>query len=154
LLFAQNLNHFLFLKKVYLSFKRQNSFNSSNKHSDLDSLTLSDTASKLSRNSTADLIKKDSHNYFDFPLEQNNNNNSNTKTQLKEICISLPLAKPNLNELNPQLDLSSSSVNNSNNNKMRAKTLIERRGSNNSLTLNITPIKKKLCITNPALKEW
>ena len=43
--------------------------------------------------------------------------NFSTLTPLKEICISLPLAKPHLSELRPQLSVES---------KMKTKTLIER----------------------------
>lgn len=51
-----------------------------------------------------------------------NNNNTTSgvgaKTPLKEISISLPIAKPSLNESKPQLSIAE--------NKMKAKTLIER----------------------------
>lgn len=66
------------------------------------------------------------------------NINSNSKTHL---CLSMPLAKPHLNELKPQLSIDS---------KMKTKSLIERRGSSNSLTLTLNPSKKKLQITNPS----
>lgn len=41
----------------------------------------------------------------------------NMKTPLKEICISIPVAKPSLNESKPQLSIDT---------KMKAKTLFER----------------------------
>ena len=43
---------------------------------------------------------------------------STSKMPLREICISLPSAKPSLNETKPQLSIDSA--------KMKAKTLIER----------------------------
>lgn len=50
------------------------------------------------------------------------------------VCINLPIAKPSLSDSKPQLSIES---------KMKAKTLFERRGSNNSLTLTINPVIKK-----------
>lgn len=57
------------------------------------------------------------------------------------LCLSMPLAKPTLNELKPQLSIES---------KMKTKSLIERRGSNNSLTLTLNTNKKKTQILNPS----
>ena len=44
-------------------------------------------------------------------------NSSSHKAPLREICLSIPLAKPNLNELKPQLSIDT---------KMKTKSLIER----------------------------
>lgn len=57
------------------------------------------------------------------------------------LCLSMPLAKPTLSELKPQLSIES---------KIKAKSLIERRGSNNSLTLTLSTNKKKTQILNPS----
>lgn len=70
-------------------------------------------------------------------------NTTNSKLKLKEICISMPVAKPSINELNQQLSVENKQI-------KTAKTLIERRGSNNSLTLTINPNKKKLQINSPS----
>lgn len=70
-------------------------------------------------------------------------NSTNSKLKLKEICISMPVAKPSINELNQQLSVENKQI-------KSAKTLIERRGSNNSLTLTINPNKKKLQINSPS----
>ena len=46
-------------------------------------------------------------------------NSTNSKLKLKEICISMPVAKPSLNELKPQLSIENKQI-------KSAKTLIER----------------------------
>lgn len=68
---------------------------------------------------------------------------TSNKHKLKEICIQMPVAKPSLNELKPQLSIENKQT-------KAAKTLIERRGSNNSLTLTLNPVKKKLQISSPS----
>jgi receptor-type tyrosine-protein phosphatase R len=68
---------------------------------------------------------------------------SSSLSPIKEICISLPLAKPYLSELKPQLSVDSAASK-----IMKAKTLCERRGSNNSLTLN--SLKKKVLVISPS----
>ena len=46
-------------------------------------------------------------------------NSTNSKLKLKEICISMPVAKPSINELNQQLSVENKQI-------KSAKTLIER----------------------------
>lgn len=52
-------------------------------------------------------------------ISSTSNTNSSNKLKLKEICIQMPVAKPTINELKPQLSIENKQT-------KSAKTLIER----------------------------
>ncbi|RNA37685.1 Receptor-type tyrosine- phosphatase R [Brachionus plicatilis] len=121
---------------IYCYSKQGNSYKTAS--NDLSSFTYS---SNLSTSSHSSLITNNTDSLSNTSQSTNSNSVIISKPSLKEISISLPIAKPNFNESKPQLSAES---------KMKAKTIFERRGSNNSLTLSINPMKKKLSISNPS----
>jgi hypothetical protein len=113
--------------QIYYSLKRRNSYKIQ-KLNDLATLTFANSASSSasyhhhhrasnSASSTTTSYIECIENSGSSPLV-NSNSGSSGKLPLREICISLPPAKPTLNESKPQLSIDSS--------KMKAKTLIER----------------------------
>lgn len=100
------------------------------------SVTSVDSLSVIDSNATLSTGNK-----FSFSKTPSNSTSSSNSNNQAHICLSMPLAKPSLNELKPQLSIES---------KMKTKSLIERRGSNNSLTLSLNTNKKKLQIINPS----
>ena len=133
------------LNQVDFNNNKSYSNNPSSKTSDTNSLNITISTKSLTNksdtNSDDDTVSSINSITFTSTKSNSLNNslikNSNTKAH---IYLSMPIAKPSLNELKPQLSIKS---------KMKAKTLFERRGSNNSLTLSLNSNKKKLQITTP-----
>lgn len=82
----------------------------------------------LTSNLSGSLTENSNINNTQTALLTNNNNNNttsinatiiNSKLKLKEICIAMPVAKPTLNELKPQLSIENKQI-------KTAKSLIER----------------------------
>jgi hypothetical protein len=81
----------------------------------------------LTSNLSGSLTENSNINNTQTALLTNNNNNTtsinatiiNSKLKLKEICIAMPVAKPTLNELKPQLSIENKQI-------KTAKSLIER----------------------------
>lgn len=81
----------------------------------------------LTSNLSGSLTENSNINNTQTALLTNNNNNTtsisattiNNKLKLKEICIAMPVAKPTLNELKPQLSIENKQI-------KTAKSLIER----------------------------
>ncbi|CAF0868817.1 unnamed protein product [Brachionus calyciflorus] len=133
----------LLLIMLYCYSKQRNSYKTA--PTDLATFTYS---SSLSTSSHSSLITNTDSLSTTSQSTSTNSSITIAKTPLKEISISLPIAKPTFNESKPQLSIDS---------KMKTKTLFEskslynkRRGSNNSLTLTINPIKKKLTLSSPS----
>ena len=81
----------------------------------------------LTSNLSGSLTENTNINNTQTAVLTNNNNNTtsinatiiNSKLKLKEICIAMPVAKPTLNELKPQLSIENKQI-------KTAKSLIER----------------------------
>jgi hypothetical protein len=80
----------------------------------------------LTSNLSGSLTENSNINNTQTALLTNNNNTTsisattiNNKLKLKEICIAMPVAKPTLNELKPQLSIENKQI-------KTAKSLIER----------------------------
>jgi len=70
-------------------------------------------------NTSSSLLLSNISNNNNNSIINDNNTNTINKLKLKEICITMPVAKPTLNELKPQLSIENKQI-------KTAKSLIER----------------------------